>query len=110
MSSVSGRYSRLSAPTPLRHPPLTAGIHPDRPVRAFSQRTAYTSLRAANIEAKKATFAPGGDDASTMAGGPSKIPVWVGPGGYFRRPAGHGGRVISPRGEGCLLRFDVRGA
>ena len=37
MSEVSGRYSRLLAAIPLRHPPRTAGIQPERPVRAFSQ-------------------------------------------------------------------------
>jgi hypothetical protein len=81
MSEVSGRYSRLLAAIPLRHPPRTAGIQPERPVRAFSQRTAWTSVRAANMDTKKAIFVSGEDVTSTMPGRPSKIPVCAGPGG-----------------------------
>jgi len=41
---VSGAFRSI----PFRHPPATAGIHPLTPVLAFSQRTAYTSVRARN--------------------------------------------------------------
>jgi hypothetical protein len=50
-------------------------------VRGFSQRSAYTSPRAANRARKNATFAAGADPASTGPGGRSKNPVWAGPGG-----------------------------
>ena len=60
MSEVSGRCSRLLVAIALRHPPRTAGIQPERPVRAFSQRTVWTSARAANRDAKKAIFASWG--------------------------------------------------
>lgn len=79
-SSDSGRYSRCAAGTPRSRPPRTAGIHPDLPDRAFSHRTAYTSRRAANNAAKKATFALGEESACTAPGAASKIPVCTEPG------------------------------
>lgn len=80
-SSVSGRYCRCAGGTPLRHPPRTAGTQPALPVRGFSQRSAYTSGRAANSAAKNATFAAAGEPACTGPGSRSKMPVCTGPGG-----------------------------
>lgn len=53
---------------PLRHPPATAGIHPLTSVRVFSQRTAYTSVRARNRSVYKASLSSTGDDIVTGPG------------------------------------------
>ena len=80
-SSVSGRYSRSAAGTPLRQPPRTAGVQPERPDRAFCHRTTYTSGRAGNNAAKKATLAAAGEPACTGPGAASNTPVRIGPDG-----------------------------
>ena len=46
---------------PLRQPPATAGIHPLVPVRAFSHGTAYTSVRARNRSAYRASLSATGE-------------------------------------------------
>ena len=53
---------------PLRQPPATAGIHPAAPVRGFSHRTAYTSVRARNRSANSASLSATGDAIVTRPG------------------------------------------
>ena len=66
---------------PLRQPPSTAGTHPELPVRLFSQRMAYTSVREANSLRKNRTLSAAGDDAVTGPGWSRNSPVWVARGG-----------------------------
>ena len=69
-SSVSGRYVRLVCPR--RKPPSTAGIHPARPVRSFSYRSAWTSSRPAKRWRKNVTLSTGEEEWSTAPGNPPK--------------------------------------
>ena len=56
---------------PFRQPPATAGIHPLTPVRALSHRTAYTSVRARNRSAYKASLSSTGEAIVTSPGAAS---------------------------------------
>jgi hypothetical protein len=58
--TLTSRQQRLRCATPMRHPPLTAGIHPDRPVRVFpseprGHRCALLSTLQVDLEAAGAT-------------------------------------------------------
>jgi hypothetical protein len=74
--TTSGVNEVALAPTPAP-PTADRGSHPPRPVRALSQRSAYTSVRAPNRPAKNATFCAGTDRACTGPTGPASQ-LWVG--------------------------------
>ena len=63
-SSSSRRYSLPARVR--RHPPRTAGDHPDLPLEAFSHRVANTSVRAPNRDRTNASFWYGFASVQTM--------------------------------------------
>jgi hypothetical protein len=62
------RWGKMDGAAPIHTLAPAAGDHPNAPVRVFSQRTAYRSVRARNRSANKASLSATGEAMVTIPG------------------------------------------